>query len=142
MSLLILPVIIINAQEALRAVPPSIREASYGMGATRWQTIWRSVLPAAMPGILTGTILGMSRAIGETAPLIIIGASTFIAIDPNGPLSKFTVIPIQIYNWTKQPSAQFQDIAAAAIVLLLIVLLLFNAVAIFLRQRFRRSLSL
>lgn len=141
MSLLILPVIIINAQEALRAVPPSIREASYGMGATKWQTIWRSVLPAAMPGILTGTILGMSRAIGETAPLIIIGASAFIAIDPNGPLSKFTVIPIQIYNWTKQPSAQFQDIAAAAIVLLLIVLLLFNALAIFLRQRFRRSLS-
>jgi phosphate transport system permease protein len=141
MALLILPVIIINAQEALRAVPSSIREASYGLGATRWQTIWNQVLPAALPGILTGTILGMSRAIGETAPLIIIGASTFIAIDPSGPFSKFTVIPIQVYNWTKQPAAQFQDIAAAAIVLLLVVLLLFNATAIILRQRFRKALS-
>ncbi len=141
MALLILPVIIINAQEALRAVPPSIREASFGLGASRWQTIWNTVLPAAIPGILTGTILGMSRAIGETAPLIIIGASTFIAIDPNGPLSKFTVIPIQIYNWTKMPSAQFQDLAAAGIILLLIVLLLFNATAIILRQQFRKRLQ-
>ena len=141
MALLILPVIIINAQEALRAVPPSIREASYGLGATKWQTIWNQVLPAATPGILTGTILGMSRAIGETAPLIIIGAATFIVKDPTSPVSKFTVIPIQIYNWAKQPGGQFQDIAAAGIVLLLIVLLLFNATAIILRQRFRRSLS-
>jgi phosphate transport system permease protein len=141
MALLILPVVIINAQEALRAVPPSIREASFGLGATKWQTIWNQVLPAALPGILTGTILGMSRAIGETAPLIIIGASTFISVDPNGPLSKFTVIPIQIYNWSKSPGNQFQDIAAAGIVLLLIVLLLFNATAIILRQRFRRKLS-
>ncbi len=141
MALLILPVIIINAQEAIRAVPPSIREASYGLGATKWQTIWNQVLPAAMPGILTGTILGMSRAIGETAPLIIIGAATFIVKDPTSAVSKFTVIPIQIYNWAKQPGGQFQDIAAAGIVLLLIVLLLFNATAIILRQRFRRNLS-
>ena len=141
MALLILPVIIINAQEALRAVPPSIREASFGLGATKWQTVWNQVLPAALPGILTGTILGMSRAIGETAPLIIIGAATFISIDPNGPASRFTVIPIQIYNWAKSPGNQFQSIAAAGIVLLLAVLLLFNATAIVLRQRFRRKLS-
>jgi phosphate transport system permease protein len=140
MALLILPVIIINAQEALRAVPPSIREASFGLGATRWQTIWNQVLPAAMPGILTGTILGMSRAIGETAPLIIIGAATFIATDP-GLTSRFTVLPIQIYTWTKDPRQGFSEIAAATIVLLLIVLLLFNATAIILRQRFRRKLS-
>jgi phosphate transport system permease protein len=141
MSLLILPIIIINSQEALRAVPPSIREASFGLGATKWQTVWNQVLPAAMPGILTGTILGMSRAIGETAPLIIIGAATFIVTNPTGPLARFTVIPIQIYNWTKDARPGFGEIAAAAIVLLLIVLLLFNATAIILRQRFRKSLS-
>jgi phosphate transport system permease protein len=140
MALLILPVIIINAQEALRAVAPSIREASFGLGATKWQTVFRSVLPAAMPGVLTGTILGMSRAIGETAPLIVVGATTFIANDPSL-VSRFTVLPIQIYNWTKDPREGFSEIAAATIVLLLIVLLLFNATAIILRQRFRRSLS-
>jgi phosphate transport system permease protein len=140
MALLILPIIIINAQEALRAVPPSIREASYGLGATRWQTIWNQVIPAAMPGILTGTILGLSRAIGETAPLIVVGAATFIATDPTI-TSKFTVIPIQIYNWVRDPREGFSEIAAAAIVLLLIVLLIFNAAAIILRQRFRKSLQ-
>ncbi len=140
MGLLILPVIIINAQEALRAVPPSIREASFGLGATRWQTIWNSVLPAAMPGILTGTILGLSRAVGETAPLIIVGAATFVATDPTL-TSRFTVLPIQIYNWTRDPRQGFGEIAAATIVILLIVLLLFNAVAIYFRQRFRRKLS-
>jgi phosphate transport system permease protein len=133
-------VIIINAQEALRAVAPSIREASFGLGATRWQTIWNSVLPAALPGILTGTILGLSRAIGETAPLIIVGAATFVATDPSI-TSAFTVIPIQIYNWTKDPRVGFSEIAAAAIIVLLILLLLFNATAIILRQRFRRNLS-
>jgi phosphate transport system permease protein len=141
MSLLILPIIIINAQEALRAVPPSLREASFGLGATKWQTVWRSVLPAALPGILTGTILGMSRAIGETAPLVIIGAATFIATNPDSPLARFTVIPIQIYNWTKDARPGFGEIAAAAIVLLLIVLLIFNATAIYLRQRFRKALQ-
>ncbi|MBL8154667.1 MAG: phosphate ABC transporter permease PstA [Anaerolineae bacterium] len=140
MALLILPIIIINAQEALRAVPPSIREASFGLGATRWQTIWNQVLPAAMPGILTGTILGLSRAIGETAPLIVVGAATFIATDPTV-TSKFTVIPIQIYNWVRDPREGFGEIAAAAIVLLLIVLLIFNAAAIILRQRFRKNLQ-
>jgi phosphate transport system permease protein len=141
MGLLILPVIIINGQEALRSVPQTIREASYGLGATKWQTIWNQVLPAAMPGILTGTILAMSRAIGETAPLIVIGASTFIVFDPNGPLSKFTALPIQIYQWTSRPQNQFRDIAAAAIIVLLVMLLLLNASAIFLRQRFKRNLQ-
>jgi phosphate transport system permease protein len=141
MGLLILPVIIINSQEALRAVPFSIREASYGLGATRWQTIWRSVLPAAVPGILTGTILAMSRAIGETAPLIVIGAATFIVVDPEGPLAKFTALPIQIYQWTARPQADYKDLAAAAILILLALLLTLNATAIILRQRYRRKLS-
>jgi phosphate transport system permease protein len=141
MGLLILPVIIINGQEALRSVPSTIREASFGLGATKWQTIWNQVLPAAMPGILTGTILAMSRAIGETAPLIVIGASTFIVFDPNGPFSKFTALPIQIYQWTSRPQNQFRDIAAAAIIVLLVLLLLLNASAIFLRQRFKRNLQ-
>ncbi len=141
MALLILPVIIINAQEAIRAVPPSLREASYGLGATKWQTIARSVLPSAVPGILTGTILGMSRAVGETAPLIVVGASTFITLDPVNPFSKFTVLPIQIYNWTARPQQEFRDAASAAIIVLLLILLLLNATAIFLRQRARRRLT-
>lgn len=141
MGLLILPVIIINSQEAIRAVPSSIREASYGLGATKWQTIWNQVLPAAMPGILTGTILALSRAIGETAPLIVIGASTFIVFDPSSPLSKFTALPIQIYTWTARPQPEFRSIAAGAIIVLLIMLLSMNATAIILRQRFRRKLT-
>ncbi|MEN9937946.1 MAG: hypothetical protein RLZZ387_4525 [Chloroflexota bacterium] len=139
MALLILPLIIINSREAIRAVPSSLRQASYGLGATRWQTVWHHVLPNALPGILTGTILGMSRAIGETAPLIVVGASTFIVTDPDGPFSKFTALPIQIYNWTQQPSDQFRDIAAAAIVVLLTLLLTLNAAAVLLRNRFRRT---
>lgn len=138
MSLLILPVLIINAQEAIRAVPGSLRQASYGLGATQWQTIWHHVLPYAMPGILTGTILAISRAIGETAPLIVIGASTLIYSDPSGPFSKFTALPIQIYNWTTRPQAEFRNIAAAAILVLLISLLSLNAIAILLRNRFSR----
>jgi phosphate transport system permease protein len=141
LGLVILPVVIINAQEAIRAVPYSIREASYGLGATKWQTIWRQVLPAAFPGIMTGIILSMSRAIGETAPLIVVGASTFIGIDPNGPFSKFTVVPIQIWQWTSRPELEFKNAAAAAIIVLLIVLLLFNSVAIVLRNRYSRRLS-
>ncbi len=140
MALLILPVIIINAQEAVRAVPNSLRQASMGLGATRWQTIWHHVLPNALPGILTGTILSMSRAIGETAPLIVVGAATFITTDPDGPFAKFTVLPIQIYNWTQQPSAQFRNAAAAAIIVLLVLLLSLNAAATILRSRFSRSL--
>lgn len=139
MALLILPLIIINAREAIRAVPSSLRQASYGLGASKWQTVWNIVLPNALPGILTGTILGMSRAIGETAPLIVVGASTFIVTDPDGPFSKFTALPIQIYNWTSQPSDQFRDIAAAAIIVLLVLLLTLNATAVLLRNRFRRN---
>jgi phosphate transport system permease protein len=141
MALLILPVVIINAQEAIRAVPRSIREASLGVGATKWQTTSQQVLPAAMPGILTGLILALSRAVGETAPLIVVGASTFIGVDPNGPFSKFTVVPIQIFQWTARPEVEFRNVAAAAIVVLLILLLSLNATAIFLRQRISRSLA-
>ena len=138
MALLILPILIINAQEAIRAVPNTLRLASYGLGATQWQTIWHHVLPSAAPGILTGTILAVSRAIGETAPLIIVGASTFITSDPDGPFSKFTALPIQIYNWTTRPQGEFRNIAAAAILVLLVTLLSLNAAAIILRNRFSR----
>lgn len=138
LALLILPLIIVNAQEAIRAVPSSIREASYGLGATKWQTTWRQVLPAALPSIMTGVILAISRAIGETAPLLVVGASTFIGIDPNGPFSKFTVIPIQIYQWTSRPEQEFRSVAAAAIIVLLVVMLIMNGTAIFIRNRFSR----
>ncbi len=140
LGLLILPIIIINAQEAIRAVPGSLRQASYGLGATKWQTIWSHVLPNAMPGILTGSILSISRAIGETAPLIVIGASTFITVDPDGPFSKFTTLPIQIYQWTSRPQGEFRNIAAAAIIVLLILLLSLNAFAVILRNRFGKRL--
>lgn len=141
MALLILPILIINAQEAIRAVPNSLRQASYGLGATRWQTIWNHVLPYAFPGILTGTILAISRAIGETAPLILVGASSLINKDPNGPFSFFTALPIQIYNWTTRPQAEFRNIAAAAIIVLLILLLSLNSVAILLRNRLSKRVS-
>ena len=138
LGLLILPIIIINAQEAIRAVPLSMRQGSLGLGATKWQTIWHHVLPQALPGILTGTILAMSRAIGETAPLVVVGASTFIAFDPDGPFSKFTVMPIQIYQWTARPQAEFRNIAAAAIIVLLVLLLSLNATAVLLRNRYAK----
>ncbi len=137
MALLILPIVIISSQEAVRAVPSSLRQASYGLGATKWQTVSRIVLPNALPGILTGTILAMSRAIGETAPLIVVGASTFIVTDPSGPFSKFTALPIQIYNWTSRPQDEFRAIAAAAIIVLLVLLLSVNAVAIIIRNNLR-----
>ena len=139
LGLLVLPIIIINAQEAIRAVPQSLRKASYGLGATKWQTVWSHVLPNAMPGILTGTILAISRAIGETAPLVVVGASTAISFDPTSPFSKFTTLPIQIYQWTSRPQDEFRSLAAAAILVLLIILLSLNASAIFLRNRFSRS---
>jgi phosphate transport system permease protein len=135
MSLLVLPILITNAQEAIRAVPNSLRLASYGLGATQWQTIWHHVLPNALPGILTGTILAISRALGETAPLIIVGAATYITKDPTGVFSSFTAIPIQIYNWTTRPQAEFRSIAAAAILVLVIMLLSFNSIAIIWRNR-------
>lgn len=139
MALLILPIIIINAQEAIRAVPKSLRDASYGLGGTKWQTIWNHVLPYALPGILTGTILAISRAIGETAPLIVVGASTLLTQDPSGPFSKFTALPVQIYNWTSRPQAEYRHIAAAAILVLLVTLLSMNAIAVILRNRFSRK---
>jgi phosphate transport system permease protein len=141
LALLVLPLIIINAQEAIRAVPSSLRQASYGLGATKWQTIWNHVLPYAMPGILTGTILAISRAIGETAPLILIGGATYLTKDPEGPFSFFTAIPLLIYRWTTLPQAEFRNAAAAAIVVLLAVLLTLNSIAIILRNRFSRRLS-
>jgi phosphate transport system permease protein len=141
LGLLILPMIIINAQEAIRAVPSSLRQASYGLGATRWQTVWHHVLPNAMPGVLTGAIFAISRAMGETAPLVVIGASTFINVDPNGPFAKFTTLPIQIYQWTSRPQDVFRNIAAAAIVVLVLLLLSLNASAVILRNRFSRRLD-
>ncbi len=135
LAILILPIIIISSQEAIRSVPGSLRRASFGLGATRWQTVWHHVLPNALPGILTGTILSMSRAIGETAPLVVIGASTFITVDPSGPFSKFTVLPIQIFQWTTRPQSVFRNIAAAAIIVLLILLLVLNATAVYIRNR-------
>ncbi|PWH18579.1 MAG: phosphate ABC transporter permease PtsA [Anaerolineae bacterium] len=138
MGILVLPLVIINAQEAIKAVPDSIRQAAYGVGATRWQTVWSHVLPNALPGILTGSILAMSRAIGETAPLIIVGASTFITVDPQSPFSKFTALPIQIYQWTARAQSEFHNIAAAAIIVLLAMLLTLNATAILLRNHFQR----
>jgi phosphate transport system permease protein len=138
LAILVLPLIIINGQEAIRAVPNSLRQASYGLGATKWQTVWHHVLPSAIPGILTGTILAISRAIGETAPLVVVGASTFIDYDPTSPFSKFTTLPIQIYQWVSRPQAEFRNIAAAAILVLLALLLSLNAIAILFRNRYSR----
>lgn len=140
LGLLILPLIIINAQEAIRAVPGSLRQASFGLGATQWQTIWHHVLPNSIPGILTGTILAISRALGETAPLVVVGASTFITFDPASPFSKFTTLPIQIYQWTSRPQAEFRNIAAAAIIVLLMILLSLNGVAVFLRNKYSKQI--
>jgi phosphate transport system permease protein len=139
MGILILPLIIINAQEAIKAVPDSLRQAAYGVGATKWQTVWHHILPNSIAGILTGSILALSRALGETAPLIVVGASTFISVDPSGPFSKFTALPIQIYQWTTRPQSEFHAIAASAIIVLLVMLLSLNATAILLRNRFQRK---
>jgi phosphate transport system permease protein len=141
LALLVLPVIILSTREALRAVPPSIREGSYALGATKWQTIWHQVLPIALPGIMTGTILALSRAIGETAPLITIGALTFVAFAPDGLWSPFTVLPIQTFNWVSRPQPEFQINAAAAILVLLGLLLTLNAAAIWLRDRYQKKLT-
>ncbi len=136
MALLVLPLIIIPSQEAIRAVPRSLRQASLGLGATKWQTIRHHVLPAAFPGILTSTIIALSRAIGETAPLIVVGAFGYVAFNPTGPLSRFTALPIQIYGWTALPQDEFRRVAAAGIVVLLAILLTLNSIALILRNRF------
>lgn len=138
MTLLILPIVIVSAREAISSVPQSLRHASMAMGATRWQTIRNVVLPYAMPGILTGTILAISRAIGETAPLIMIGAVTFVAFTPGGIFDEFTVMPIQIYNWLNQPKEEFAGLASAGMIILLTLLLSLNAIAIYLRNKFQR----
>ena len=136
LALLVLPVIIIASQEAIRAVPPSIREGGFALGASRWQAVWHLVLPQAFSGILTGVILAVSRAMGETAPLIVMGALTFVPFAPDGPMSRFTVLPIQIFNWTSRPQAGFHEAAAAGIMVLLVLLFIMNAAAVFLRYKF------
>lgn len=140
LGLLVLPIVIISAQEALRGVPNSLRHGSYALGATKWQTIARQTLPVAMPGILTGIILSISRAMGETAPLIMMGALTYVAFVPRGVLDGFTTLPIQVFNWTSRPQAEFQAIAAAGIIVLMTVLLSLNAFAIWLRYRYNSKL--
>ncbi len=157
LTLLILPVVIVAAQEALRAIPPSIRHASLALGATDWQTIRHQVLPAALPGILTGIILSLSRAMGETAPLVMIGALTYVAFTPGGidspddfvtnpsgvvqaPFDTFTALPIQIFNWVSRPKTEYQHVAAAGILVLLIVLLVMNAAALYCRYRFQKRI--
>ena len=142
LALLALPVVILSTREALRTVPGTIREGSYALGATKWQTIWHQVLPMALPGILTGLILSLSRAIGETAPLITIGALTYVPFAPDGIWSAFTVLPIQIFNWVSRPQADFQSNAAAGIIVLLGLLLIMNATAIILRDRYQRKVRL
>ncbi|WP_078555342.1 phosphate ABC transporter permease PstA [Bacillus alkalicellulosilyticus] len=137
MALLILPIIVVASQEALKSVPKELREASYGMGATKWQTIRRVVFPSALPGILTGNILALSRAIGETAPLIMIGALTYVAFLPDGLMSQFTVMPIQIFNWTSRPQEAFHFVAAAGIMVLLAMLLIMNSIAVWIRNKYQ-----
>jgi phosphate transport system permease protein len=136
LTILILPVIILASQEAIKAVPDSIRQAAYALGATRWQVVRYQVLPMALPGILTGTILALSRAVGETAPLIMVGAVGFLAFTPSGVFDPFTVLPLQIFAWVSRPQADFRALAAAAILVLLAVLLTMNALAILLRNRY------
>lgn len=137
-SLLVLPIVIISAREAIRAVPPSIREGSLALGATQWQTIYRQVLPASIPGIATGSILALSRAIGEAAPFLMLGAATLVRFNPEGVWSSFTVLPLQIYSFISRPQEEFAILAAAAIVILLAILLLMNSVAIWLRNRYQK----
>ena len=139
LALLVLPIVIVAASEAVRAVPPSLREGSFALGATRWQVIWHMVIPQAFPGILTGVILAVSRAMGETAPLIAMGALAFVPFTPDSPLSRFTVLPIQIFNWTSRPQEGFRETAAAGIIVLLVILLVMNAGAVILRNRFQNK---
>jgi phosphate transport system permease protein len=140
LGLLVLPLVIINAREAIRAVPRAMREGAYGLGATRWQTTWYHVLPNALPGILTGVILAVSRAFGETAPLLVVGVSTFIVVNPDSIFSKYTTLPAQIYQWTSRPQQEFQNLAAAAIIVLLFLLVAINTTAVLLRNRYSRRI--
>ena len=139
MSLLILPIVILASRESIRAVPGTYRDAAYALGASQWDVVRKVVLPAATPGILTGIILGMSRAVGETAPVIAISALVYLRFVPDGPLSRFTVLPIQIYNWVARPQEDFRGLAAAGIIVLLTLLLSMNSIAIFLRNKYQRE---
>ena len=139
LALLVLPVVIIVSREAIRAVPPSIREGSIALGATKWQTIWKQVLPSSIPGVATGVILALSRAAGETAPLLVVGAAGFVAFNPDGVFSEFTALPIQIFVWSTDSDPQFKTLAAAGILVLMILIVLMNSVAIWLRNRYERK---
>jgi phosphate transport system permease protein len=138
LTLVVLPTVIISSREAIRAVPDSIRQGGFALGATKWQVVWKQVLPASIPGIATGSILALSRAVGETAPLLLIGALQYVAFDPSV-LGAFTALPVQIYTWVKLPDSEFQTLAAAAIIVLLGIVLTMNALAIFLRNRYRQT---
>jgi phosphate transport system permease protein len=139
LALLVLPVVIVASREAIRAVPPSIREGSLALGATKWQTIWKQVLPAALPGIATGVILSLSRAIGETAPLILIGAAGFLTFVPTGPGDDATALPILIFDWISDPQPEYKSLAAAGIIVLMVILLAMNTVAVWLRNRYEKK---
>ncbi len=141
LSLLILPIIIVATREALKAVPKTLRDASFALGASKWQTIWYQLLPASFGGILTGVILALSRAVGETAPLIIIGALTYVPFAPESPLDEFSVLPIQIFNWISRPQHGFIENAAAAIIILLLITFLMNGIAVYFRNRWQKKLS-
>lgn len=141
LALLVLPIIIVATREALKAVPPSIRAASYGLGATKWQTVWYQVLPASFGGILTGVILAISRAVGETAPLIVIGALAYVPFTPSSPMDEFTVLPIQIFNWISRPQHEFTINAAAAIIILLIITFIMNGIAVYFRNKWQKKIN-
>ncbi|MDR8390516.1 phosphate ABC transporter permease PstA [Aliifodinibius sp. S!AR15-10] len=141
LSLLILPIIIVSTREAIRAVPSSIRDASVALGASKWQTIWSQILPASIGGILTGVILAISRAVGETAPLIVIGALAYVPFAPQSPLDEFTVLPIQIFNWVTRPQHEFVINAAAAIIVLLLITFVMNGIAVYLRYRWQKKVN-
>ncbi|MDB5273674.1 MAG: phosphate transporter, permease protein PstA [Chitinophagaceae bacterium] len=141
LALLILPIIIVSTREAIKTVPYTLREASFALGASKWQTIWNQVLPASVPGIITGVILAISRAIGETAPLIVIGALTYVPFAPTSPMDEFTVMPIQIFNWVSRPQKAFADNAAAAIIVLLSITFIMNAIAVYLRHRSQKKVK-
>lgn len=141
LSLLILPIIIVSTRESIRAVPKSIKDASRALGASKWQTIWKQILPASFGGILTGVILAISRAVGETAPLIVIGALAYVPFAPTGPLDEFTVLPIQIFNWVSRPQHEFVINAAAGIIVLLLITFLMNGIAVYLRHRWQKRIK-
>jgi len=141
LALLILPIIIVSTRESIRAVPSTIRDASNALGASKWQTIWNQILPASFGGILTGVILALSRAVGETAPLIVVGALAYVPFAPQGPLDEFTVLPIQIFNWVSRPQHEFVINAASAIIVLLLITFVMNGIAVYLRNRWQNKMN-